>query len=254
MRWWLCISYTWAQLPGAATASLNLYGSTTVYPLGYNPAVCDTFRYIMEGSASSLWGFQELIQGGWGMRLRLAPRQHVLLSTQYLSFDKFTHVDAGLGYVLAALPEKVFVAVRGWIQHTNWSEYGNQTRLSPDVGFFVRLSSRVFLGGAGHNLLRTGWGNLPGRSLWLSGIQYAPSDKVRIFTEVSHLTGQSPTFHMATEYQPINAFTLRVGSSFPNMRLAAGIALAYKNWALDIGNDWQNVTALRTWLGLRYWH
>ncbi|MCX7607315.1 MAG: hypothetical protein N2170_08660 [Bacteroidia bacterium] len=158
---------------------------------------------------------------------------------QQWNFDKLSQWETGIGYGLRFLRSRVQLAVRGRLLSTNFSEYGRLHRFTSDIGALWSVSSRVWVGGYGYNLLARGWGLLPGASRFGLGVSYRPTPNAEVSTELVQEGSFPLQLRTAFQYQPHSVLLLRGGIGLPTLLLGVGFTLRYRKVGLDFGYRYQ---------------
>lgn len=176
--------------------------------------------------------------------------QMVSLLVQQWQFDKLSQGEVGGGYGLQLLQRRVLIAVRGRLLTTNFAEYGRLHRFSPDIGFDVKLTPQVQVGGYGYNLLAQGWGFLPGAIRYGIGATYRPSALASVMVELSQ-EGTAPwQVHTAFSYRPHALLEIRAGVAWPMLTVGSGLLLRYRRIGVEMGYRYQPTTGSWGAMGL----
>ncbi|MCS7153453.1 MAG: hypothetical protein NZ989_05880 [Bacteroidia bacterium] len=246
----LLIGLLWAQYYTPRLMSLAYTQAPLLHePIGLNPAASLPSGHFSTSISGTFYlpspeiGFYT---GGISYSWDTVQGIHVLL--QRWSFDKITQSEAGAGYALRLLQNKLTLAVRGRLLSTNFSEYGRLYRFTPDAGFVFKLSPRLLIGGYGYNLLAQGWGFLPGYTFYGVGIAYQPSPEAQVMTELTYTAGGPSQMRTAFIYAPHPSIQLRGGVSLPILLVGAGLSIRYQRVAMDIGYSYQPTTG--SWAGV----
>lgn len=175
------------------------------------------------------------------------------LSLNHFGFEGYNEQRLGLAYS-RRLFDNIAIGAQALVLNTQIPEYGNRAAVTFELGFLVTLLPELQLGIHTYSPIRVRVVEkeyLP--SVFKAGIQYRPSDQIRLLAEVEKDIDYPARAKFGMEYQVADPFRLRVGVATQPTTVNFGLGYQIMdNMRFDIASSYHEVLGFSPAGGLVY--
>ena len=175
------------------------------------------------------------------------------LSINYFGFEDYNEQRAGLAYG-RKLSNKLAMGAQLLVLNTRIPEYGNKTNLTFEAGLLAQLLPQLHLGFHVYSPARIQLVEdefLP--SVFRLGLNYLPSEKLKILAEVEKDIDYPVRSKLGLEYAIVDALKMRVGAATQPVTLSFGLGYQLDNGlSLDIASSYHEVLGFTPAAGVTY--
>lgn len=175
------------------------------------------------------------------------------LSLNYFGFEGYNEQRIGLAYG-RRLFDKLSIGAQALVLNTQIPEYGNRAAVTFELGFLATLLPELQLGVHAYSPIRVQVVEseyLP--SVLKAGLQYRPSEQIRLLAEVEKDIDYPARAKFGLEYQLADPFQLRVGVATQPTTVNFGLGYQIMdNMRFDIASSYHEVLGFSPAGGLVY--
>ncbi len=172
---------------------------------------------------------------------------------QYFGGPLYSERLLGLAYGRRLFDQ---LAVGAQFQYMQLSipSFGQQGAVSLSLGLTSQLARDLFAGFYTANPWQTEWvkgDQLP--SVFAFGLDYQPTDKVRLVTELQKFTNHAPNLKLGMQYQMVDQVCLRLGWNRNPAMITFGVGYQFNDrWSMDAAASMHQLLGYSPLAGLGY--
>lgn len=186
--------------------------------------------------------------------LAVKGTQQFGVGAQFLGNNTFSRWSIQ-GQYSRKLLEHLDAGIRLKTNQVSIEGYGNRFGLDADLGIQSKINKKIRLGAVVQNLLRFNVAEQEqsGTTIRL-GMQYIPSQKVRILTEIQQEFAQPLSVNAGVEYLPNTSLRCRIGMRSNPIMPSFGVGYVLKSkFVLDAFGTYHQVLGLSSGINLSYY-
>lgn len=178
---------------------------------------------------------------------------HFGVNFHHLGSKAYSEQRVSLGYARKLMDN---FSIGGSFVYLNTSipDYGSKSVFTFELGLMARFSKQLNMGVHIFNPLKVNvisGENLP--SILNLGLQYTPSDRVRIFAEVEKDIDFKLRTRWAVEYELVEHLNLRFGVATQSVEVSFGVGYQFKGgWIIDIASTYHETLGFTPTIGVIY--